>query len=83
MVYGKNESFCSTSDDFIKSSRFQSIQDGLFSLSIFPIKRHNDGYVDGSFRRFLFGMSPDIPAFKVSGFTSDFKFWIGVNESYY
>ena len=32
-----------------------------------------------NFRRFLFGMSPDVPAFKVCVFTSDFKlFWIGV-----
>ena len=31
---------------------------------------------------FLFGMSPDVPAFKVRVFTSDFKFLIGVNEYY-
>ena len=31
-------------------------------------------------RWFLFGMSPDIPAFKVHGFESDFNFLIWVNE---
>ena len=29
---------------------------------------------------FLFGMSPDVPAFKVRILTNDFKFWIGANE---
>ena len=29
---------------------------------------------------FLFGMSPDVRAFKVRIFTSNLKFWIGVNE---
>ena len=33
-----------------------------------------------NFRRFLFGLSPDVPAFKVLVLTGDFKFWIGVNE---
>ena len=33
-----------------------------------------------NFRRFLFSTSPDIPEFKVRVFTSDFKFWIEVNE---
>ena len=31
-----------------------------------------------NFRRFLFGMNPDVPAFEVCVFTSDFKFWIVV-----
>ena len=30
--------------------------------------------------RFLCGMSPEVPAFKVRVLKSDFKFWIGVNE---
>ena len=29
---------------------------------------------------YSFGMSPEISAFKVSVFTSDFEFWIGVND---
>ena len=33
--------------------------------------------LDGNF---LFGMSPDVQAFKVRIFTSDLKFWIRVNE---
>ena len=35
-----------------------------------------------NFRRFLFCMSPDIPAFRVLVFTSDFEFWIGINECF-
>ena len=31
------------------------------------------------FQWFLFGMSPDVPAFKVRIFTTDFKFGIEVN----
>ena len=31
-------------------------------------------------RWFLFGMSPDVPAFKGRVFKRDFKFLIGVNE---
>ena len=43
----------------------------------FSIKRLN--HVNGecnvrNFRRFLFGMSPDIPGLKACVFTSDFKF---------
>ena len=35
-----------------------------------------------NFGLFFFGMSSDVPAFKVRVFASDFhfKFWIGVNE---
>ena len=29
---------------------------------------------------FLFGMSPDVPVFKIRVFISDFNLWIGVNE---
>ena len=28
----------------------------------------------------FFGISPDVPAFKVHAFTSEFKFWIEVND---
>ena len=33
-----------------------------------------------NFRQFIFGMSPDVPAFKVRVFTSDFEFWFWVTE---
>ena len=33
-----------------------------------------------NFRRFLFGVSSDVPAFKVHDFAIDFEFLIGVNE---
>ena len=32
------------------------------------------------FRRLLFGMSPDVPAFEVRFLTNDFKCLIGVKE---
>ena len=31
-------------------------------------------------RALLFGMSPDVPAFKICVLTSVLKFWIGVQE---
>ena len=40
----------------------------------FLIRRQNGECNVRSFREFLFGMSPDVPAFKVHIFTSDFKF---------
>ena len=52
-----------------------AIKRGYF---FFLIKRQNDECDVRNFRRFLFVMSPDVPAFKV--LTSDFKFGIGVNE---
>ena len=41
---------------------------------IFLIKVPNGKCYVGNFRWFLFGMSPDVLAFKVCVFTSDFKF---------
>ena len=32
------------------------------------------------FRMFFFGMSSDVASFKVLVFSSDFEFWIGINE---
>ena len=53
----------------------------MFSLNIFfSMKRQNGECNVRNFRRVLFGMSPDVPAFKARVFTSDFKFRIGVNE---
>ena len=46
------------------------------------MKRLNGKCNVRNFRRFLFGMSPDVPVFKVSPFTSYFKFLIGVNGYY-
>ena len=46
----------------------------------FSDKRQNDECNVRNFRRFLFDMSPDVPAFTVRIFTTDFKFWIEVNE---
>ena len=39
----------------------------------FLIKRQNGECNVRNFRRFFFGMSPDVPAFKICIFTSDFK----------
>ena len=33
-----------------------------------------------NFKWFLFGMSPDVPVFKVHVFTGDLKFWIRVGK---
>ena len=44
-----------------------------FEYFFFLIKRQNCESNIYNFRRFLFGMSPDEPAFKVRVFTSDFK----------
>ena len=49
---------------------------------IIMIIRRNGECNIRNFRQFLFGMSHDVPAFKVHVFTSDFRFWIGVNEYY-
>ena len=48
----------------------------------FFLKRGQDSEcnVRNSERLILFGMSPDVPAVKVRVFTSDLKFWIGVND---
>ena len=70
--------FWSASDSFIKSSWFQSTQDGHPVWVFFLMKKSNGKYKIRNFRRFLFGMSPAVPAFKVFDFTSDFNFWIGV-----
>ena len=51
-------------------------------LEYFSDKKENGECNVRHFTPFLFGMSPDVPAFKVCIFTSDFKFWIGVNEYY-
>ena len=68
------------SDGFIKRSRLQSTQDSHSVWVFFLTKKQNDECYVRNFRRFLFGMSPDVPAFKIPVFTSDFKFWIGENE---
>ena len=43
-------------------------------LAYFPDEKEN------KFSRFLFGMSPDVPAFKVSFKKKDEKFWIRAND---
>ena len=44
-----------------------------FNLRVFfSDKRHNSECNFGNFRRFLFGMSPDVPAIKVHVLPSDF-----------
>ena len=57
---------------FIKNSRFQSTQDdhsdGVF---FFSDKKVNGECNVRNFGRFLFGMSPNVPKFKVHSFTSD------------
>ena len=45
-----------------------------FEYFFFLIRRHNDECNVRKFRRFLFGMNPDVPAFKVRVLTSDFEF---------
>ena len=75
-----NEPIWSASDGFIKSSRFQSTQDGNSVWVFFLIKDKMAKCNVRNCRRFLFGMSPDVLAFKVLVFTSDFKFWIGEND---
>ena len=50
------------------------------SERIFMRKRQNSECNVENFRRFFFGMSSDVPAFKVCIFASDFKFCLGVNE---
>ena len=45
-------------------------------------KKQNGDCNVGTFRRFHFGMSPDVPAFKVCVLTSDFKFRVEVNGCY-
>ena len=52
----------------------------FFFFFFFMIKMQNGECNVKNFRRFLFGLSPDVPAFKVLVLTGDFKFWIGVNE---
>ena len=37
-------------------------------------------YNDRHFRRVFFGVSSDVPAFRVRVFASDFEFLIGINE---
>ena len=61
-------------------SRFQSTQDGHSVRVVYLITRQNGKCNVRTFRWFLFGMSPDVLPFKVCIFTSDFKFWNGVNE---
>ena len=58
----------------------REVDSKVFSMAIqieyfFPLIKwqNGEGYV-GNFSRFLFGISPDVPAFKVLVFTSDFKF---------
>ena len=45
-----------------------------FTLSIFLIKRQNDEYNANNSRWFLFGVTPDAPAFKARVFTSVLNF---------
>ena len=45
----------------------------------FEIKRLNGGCNNRNIKWILFGMKPDELAFKDHIFTSDFKYWIGVN----
>ena len=43
--------------------------------SVFLLRKRQNGECNvRNFRRFLFGKSPDVPAFKVHVFTSDFRF---------
>ena len=44
-----------------------------FEYLFFLIKRQNGECNVANFRRFLFGMGPDVPTFKVGIFTSDFN----------
>ena len=49
--------------------------EGFFFFFFFFLIRIQNGECNvRNFRRFLFGMSPDVPAFRVCVFTSDFKF---------
>ena len=62
---------------FMRSSK--SVNSKVLKIIIqseyfFLIKRQNGEYCFNNFSWFLFGMSPDIPAFRVCVFTSDFKF---------
>ena len=68
------------SDGFIKVADSKVLRMAIQFEYFFLIKRQNGECNVRNFRRFLFGMSPDIPAFKVCFFTSDVKFSIGVNE---
>ena len=61
------------------------VDSNIFRMAIqfayfLKIKWQNSERNVRSFKRFLFGMSPDVSAFKVRVFTSDIKFWIGVYE---
>ena len=62
---------------FYQEQYIQKYSGWQFSLGIFLLKRQNGGC---NVRNFLFGISPDVPAFKVGIFTSDFKLWIQINE---
>ena len=55
--------------------RFQNTQEGhSLWVFFFQIKKQNGEWNVRNFRRFLFGMSPDVPEFQVRVLTSDFKF---------
>ena len=50
-----------------------STQDGNLVKVFSGEKKQNGDCNVRNFRRFLFGMSPDVPTVKVCGLTSDFK----------
>ena len=78
----KNEPFWRASDWFTKSSRFQSTQDSFADWVFFLIKNKYGECNVWNFIWFLFNTSPNVPAFKVHSFPSDFKLWIEVNDYY-
>ena len=72
--------FWSASDSFHKKVDTKNTQDGnLVNIFSWGKKKQNSDCNVRTFRRFLFGMSPDVPIVKVCVLTGDFKFWIEVN----
>ena len=66
----------------VKSSRFQSTQDGKYSVGVgfFFLIRQNGGCIVRNFRRFLFGIS-DVLTFKFCDLQiTTFLIWISVNK---
>ena len=45
-------------------------------IEYFSDKMQNGECIVRNFKRFLLAVIPDVPAFKVLGFASDFEFWV-------
>ena len=57
-----------------QKSRIQNTQDGILVKVFQWEKKRNVDLNAKNLKRFLLGMSPDVPAFKAPVLTSDFKF---------